>query len=86
MAKSLPPRTYGNADEMVFLGREIHEQRDYSEKTAEQIDQEIAVFIRDACDLAEKIIKEKKEKSEEIVKILLEKETIEKEEFDKLFV
>ncbi len=85
MAKNLPPRTYGNADEMVFLGREIHEQRDYSEKTAEQIDQEIADFIRDACNLAEKIIKGNKEKSEEIVKILLEKETIEKEEFDKLF-
>ncbi|MCK4744958.1 ATP-dependent zinc metalloprotease FtsH [Candidatus Parcubacteria bacterium] len=85
MAKNLPPRTYGNADEMVFLGREIHEQRDYSEKTAEQIDQEISDFIRDACDLAEKIIKEKKVKLEEIVKILLEKETIEKEEFDKLF-
>lgn len=86
MAKNLPPRTYGKADEMVFLGREIHEQRDYSEKTAEQIDYEIADFIRGACNLAEKIIKEKKEKLEEIVKILLKKETIEKEEFDKLFV
>ncbi|NCF74893.1 MAG: ATP-dependent zinc metalloprotease FtsH [Xanthomonadaceae bacterium] len=85
MSKKLPPRTYGEQEEMIFLGREIHEQRDYSEKTAEIIDSEIFELINNACATAEKIIKENKEKMEKIVKILLKKETIEREEFDSLF-
>lgn len=85
MSKNLSPRTYGEQEEMIFLGREIHEQKDYSEKTAEVIDLEISEMINNACATAEKIIKENKEKIEEIVKILLKKETIERKEFDSLF-
>ncbi|MCD4705845.1 ATP-dependent zinc metalloprotease FtsH [bacterium] len=85
MSEKLAPRTYGEQEEMIFLGREIHEQKDYSEKTAEAIDLEISEMINNACATAEKIIKENKEKMEEIVKILLKKETIERKEFDDLF-
>jgi cell division protease FtsH len=70
---------------MIFLGREIHEQRDYSEKVAETIDQEISHLLAEATKTALEIIRKKKNKLEEIVKILLEKETIEKEDFEAIF-
>jgi len=84
MSDNLGLRTFGEKEDMIFLGREIHEQRDYSEKTAEQIDKEISSFIKKAEEKAEEIIKLKKKDLENIVKELLEKETIEKEEFEKI--
>lgn len=84
MSEKLGPRTFGEKDEMIFLGREIHEQRDYSEKIAEKIDEEIYTFINRASEKAENIIKTKKHKLEQIVKELLEKETIERAEFEKI--
>lgn len=85
MAEKLPPRTYGEREEMIFLGKEIHEQKDYSEKIAEEIDVEVANFIKNAYKTAEKKITENKDKMQEIVDVLLKKETIEREEFDKMF-
>jgi len=84
MSETLGPRTFGEKDELIFLGREIHEHRDYSEKIAEQIDKEISVFIEQAAQQAQSIIKTKREDLEKIVKVLLKKETIEREEFEKL--
>lgn len=84
MNKKLGFRTFGKKEEMVFLGKEIHERRDYSEKTAEEIDQEISEYIQKASQTAEKVITEHREQMEMIVKTLVEKETIEKEEFEKL--
>lgn len=84
MSDKLAPRTYGEKEEMIFLGKEIHEQRDYSEKIAEQIDAEVSDIIINARNKALKIIRDEKEKLEKIVNMLLEKETIEKEEFEKL--
>ncbi len=84
MSDNLGPRTYGEKEEMIFLGREIHEQRDYSEKVAEKIDEEINNFIEQGMRKAEKIINEQEEKLEMIVAALLEKETLEKKEFDSL--
>lgn len=84
MSEALGPRTFGAKDEMIFLGREIHEQRDYSEKIAEQIDKEISDFIDQAVHLANGIIKAKRKDLEKIVKVLLKKETIEREEFEKI--
>jgi cell division protease FtsH len=84
MSDHLGPRTFGQKEEMIFLGREIHEQRDYSEKVAEKIDEEIAGFIRQAEITAEKIVTEKKEYLEKVVAELMEKETIEKEDFEKI--
>ncbi len=84
MSDHLGPRTYGEKEEMIFLGREIHEQRDYSEKVAEKIDEEIAGFIRQGESQAKAIIADEKDKLEKIVAALLEKETLEKEEFESL--
>ncbi len=82
MSDHLGPRTYGEKEEMIFLGREIHEQRDYSEKIAEKIDEEISGFISQGEAKAAEIIKKEKDQLEKIVAVLLEKETIEKAEFE----
>ncbi|MEI6835317.1 MAG: ATP-dependent zinc metalloprotease FtsH [Candidatus Falkowbacteria bacterium] len=84
MSDNLGPRTYGEKEEMIFLGKEIHEQRDYSEKVAEKIDEEITGFLEQATVLSKKIIAEKREYIEKTVVVLLEKETIEKDEFARL--
>lgn len=84
MSEGLGPRTFGEKDEMIFLGREIHEQRDYSEKVAEQIDKEISNFIDKAVHQAKGLIKAKHEFLEKVVAELMAKETLEKEEFEKI--
>jgi len=84
MSDHLGPRTYGEKEEMIFLGREIHEQRDYSEKVAEKIDEEIASFIKQGETKAAGIVAEHKADLEKIVAVLLEKETIEKSEFESI--
>lgn len=80
----LGTRTFGDKDEMIFLGREIHEARDYSENTAQKIDEEINRLITRAREVAYDIIKKERSKLDLIAKTLLEKETIEKDEFEKL--
>jgi cell division protease FtsH len=80
----LGPRTFGNKDELIFLGKEIQEERNYSEKTAENIDEQVSKFIKNAYEVAEKILVKKKEVLEKLVSILLEKETIEQDEFNQL--
>jgi len=84
MSEGLGPRTFGEKDEMIFLGREIHEQRDYSEKVAEQIDKEISNFIDKAVHQAKGLVKAKHEFLEKTVAELLAKETLEKEEFEQI--
>jgi cell division protease FtsH len=84
MSDVLGPRTFGQKEELIFLGREIHEQRDYSEKVAEQIDAEIASFIKQAAATAKRILDENHQKLEKIAETLLVKETLEKEEFEAL--
>ena len=85
MSEKLGPRTYGHKEDVVFLGRDIAEQKDYSEHAAEMIDEEITKLMKEAEKRAEKILTENKSKLEEVVKILLKKEVIEKEEFENLF-
>jgi len=85
MSEGLGQRTFGEKDDLIFLGREITEQRDYSEKTAESIDSEISGFINSANITAQDIVNRYREKLESIVHLLLEKETLEKEEFEALF-
>lgn len=81
---SLGPRTFGRKEELIFLGKEISEEKNYSENTSDKIDQAVSKFIDEARETAEKIITEQKETLEKIAKTLLEKETIEQEEFDDL--
>lgn len=85
MSEKLGPRIFGEADELIFLGREIHEQRNYSEKTAELIDEEIKSLVDGAMAVARGIISREKKYLDQIAATLLQKETIEKEEFEKIF-
>jgi len=79
MSEHLGPRTFGRKEEMVFLGREISEQRNYSEKVAEEIDDEVRSIVDDAYHTAEKMLQGSRNKLEQLVKVLLEEETIEGE-------
>ena len=81
MSEKLGPMTFGHAEELVFLGKEIHESRNYSEAVAGEIDKEVQKFIHDAHVVAQDLIKKNREKLEVIAKRLIEKETIEKDEF-----
>jgi len=80
----LGPRTFGEKEEMIFLGRQISEQRDYSEHTAEAIDKEVTRLITDARLKAESVLKAKRGVLDKLVAELLVKETLEREEFEKL--
>ena len=80
----LGPRTFGDREEMIFLGREIHEQRDYSEKVAQEIDKEIDRILQQAKLTAEKIIKDHRDDLEKVAQELLVKETIERDTFETL--
>ncbi len=85
MSQLLGPRTFGKHGDMIFLGREITEQRDYSEKTAELIDQEVSRLIEEGRKTAEKIITGKRDMMEKIVAALIVKETLEQDDFEALF-
>ncbi len=85
MSDKLGPRTFGEREELIFLGRSIHEQRDFSEKVAEMIDAEVTAFIELARQTARRIITTQRERLDTIAKVLMEKETIEREEFEALF-
>src|SRR5438067_1946387 len=77
MSERLGPRTFGNKQELVFLGREISEQRNYSEKVAEEIDEEVRRLVDHAYQTARSIITENNDRMQKLVKILLDEETIE---------
>ena len=80
----LGARTFGHKDELVFLGKELHEDRNYSEETAERIDKEVTRLIDDAFKKATAILTERRETLNTIATTLLEKETLEKDEFESL--
>jgi cell division protease FtsH len=81
MSKKLGPLVYGKKEELVFLGKDIGEQRDYSEALAEEIDNEVRRFIREAYEKAQATLGENREALDRIVKILLERETLYGDEF-----
>jgi cell division protease FtsH len=85
MSESLGPRTFGHKEELVFLGREITEQRDYSERIAEEIDQEVHGLIHEAHLAAHEIVRSKRAKLVQIARHLIRHETVEGEELEKLF-
>lgn len=80
----LGARTFGHKDELVFLGKELHEDRNYSEETAERIDKEVTRLIDDAFNKATSILTQHRETLNTLATTLLEKETIEKDEFEAL--
>jgi len=84
MSESLGPMTFGKTEELIFLGREIATEKNYSEETAKKIDEEIKKFIEHAYEAAEKILRDNKKALQKIAKTLIEKETLEQEEFCEL--
>lgn len=82
MSDALGPRTYGEREEMMFLGRPSNESRNYSEDKAILIDKEIDALIKTGLDTAKRIIAENRDSMDRICAHLIEKETIEREEFE----
>ena len=76
MSESLGPRTFGKVQELVFLGREISEERDYGDKIAEEIDEEVRVLIKLAYERAKVILAENKPSLVLLSEYLIEHETI----------
>jgi cell division protease FtsH len=85
MSDNLGPMVYGQKEELIFLGREISEQRDYSEAVAEQIDSEVRKLVNEAYERARIILRQQREALDVIAKRLLEVETISRDEFEQLF-
>jgi len=85
MSSELGPMVYGQKEELIFLGREISEQRDYSEAVAELIDSEVRRLVNESYERAKAILSEYREKLDAIAQKLLEVETVSKEEFEKIF-
>jgi cell division protease FtsH len=85
MSDKLGPRTFGNKQEMVFLGREISEQKDYGDKIADTIDEEVNKIIRNAHRAAKRVLTENKPKLKQIAEKLIAKETLEGDELEALF-
>jgi cell division protease FtsH len=85
MSRTLGPRAFGKKEELVFLGREISEQRNYSDEVAYQIDQEIRELIDAAHDRARAIVETHSDKLQTIAELLLAEETIEGEQLESLF-
>ena len=84
MSDKLGPVVFGKKEELIFLGKELAEERNYSEKLAELIDEEVIRLIKKAQKQAEEILKRKRKTLDKIAKALLEKETLEKEELAKI--
>ena len=84
MSERLGPRTFGRSEEMVFLGREISETRNYSEKIAEEIDDEVRRLIEEAQERARNILREHRDLLDKLATVLLEVETLEGETLTRL--
>ncbi len=82
MSEKLGPRTYGAQEDMIFLGREIHENRDYSDDKAILIDAEIDRLIHEGLETAKKLISGHKEAMERVGDKLLAQETLERDQFN----
>jgi len=85
MSSELGPMVYGQKEELIFLGREISEQRDYSEDVAREIDKEVRKLVGEAYEHAMSIILQYRDKLDTVAQRLLEVETITREEFEEMF-
>lgn len=86
MSEKVGPITYGTDEDMVFLGREIHEQRNYSDKVAALIDEEVSAVMEEASRRAEKVLRQHDKELKLIAGELMKKETLSREEFENFFI
>lgn len=82
MSETLGPRTFGSNNGAVFLGRELGEQRDYSEQAAEEIDNEVRRILQTAYNEAKTLLNENRDKLDALVRILLDRETLDRPTFE----
>ena len=85
MSNEMGLMTYGQKEELIFLGREISEQRDYSEAVAERIDAEVRKLVDDAYKLTRKLLTKYRDRLDAVAQKLLEVETLTREEFEAIF-
>jgi cell division protease FtsH len=85
MSSELGPMVYGQKEEMIFLGREISEQRDYSEAVAEKIDAEVRKLVNDSYAKTREILTTYRHELDAVAERLLEVETLSRDEFEKIF-
>jgi cell division protease FtsH len=85
MSGDLGPMTYGQKEELIFLGREISEQRDYSEAVAELIDREVRKIVEEAYKQSKALLKKYRAQLDAVANKLLEVETITRDEFEAIF-
>jgi cell division protease FtsH len=84
MSERLGPLAFGKKDEQIFLGREIAKHKNYSEKTAEEIDAEITNIVKGAYEKAKKLLEENFQVLDSLAKALLERETLESHDIDEI--
>ena len=84
MSSKLGPRTFGKREELVFLGREISEQRDYSDKIAQDIDEEVFGLVETAYERATSVITENKDRLTHLARYLIANETAEGDELKEI--
>jgi cell division protease FtsH len=84
MSETLGHRVYGQKEELIFLGREISEQKDYSEAIAEEIDREVLSLVNTAYDQAKKVLTKYRKELKKVAEKLIEVETLTREEFEKI--
>jgi len=84
MSGELGPLSYAKGEEQVFLGREIAQHRDYSESTAQKIDEEVNKLIKSAYDSAKNVLNDNLDVLHKLAELLLEKETVMGKELDEL--
>lgn len=82
MSDALGPRTFGSGSGAVFLGREMYEQRDYSEHIAEEIDKEVLRIVQTAYNRARDILSENRSRLDELARVLIEQETLDRTGFE----
>lgn len=85
MSDELGPMVYGQKDEMVFLGKEFSEQRDYSESVAEKIDAEVKALVSESYQKAKDLLIKYRDVLDELAAVLLEEETVSGEKLDEIF-
>ena len=85
MSPSLGPRTFGKREEMIFLGRELSEERDYGDKIAEEIDEEVHHLINNAYRQAQQLLIDYKPKLVQVAEYLIEHEAISGDAVTNLF-
>ncbi|MFO7712316.1 MAG: ATP-dependent zinc metalloprotease FtsH [Dehalococcoidia bacterium] len=85
MSEKLGPRTFGQKQELVFLGREISEHKDYGDKIADAIDAEVHAIVQQAYNTAKKVLTANKEKLKQLSQELISRETLDEPDLKRIF-